>query len=75
MKIDITPDAAISILSFLREFVKKGESLPDETTFLSQCVDEFESSVLSNITEKEFDDVMENIRIKALIGHSPPMRG
>ena len=75
MKIDISSDAAIAILLFLREFVKKDRVYADELTHLRQCIDEYENEVVRNISMDELDDVFENLEIKALIGHSPPLRG
>lgn len=75
IKIEISADTGIAILSFLREFVKADGEHDRELQFISECVQEFEVAVINAISPEVLEDAIENIRIQALLGNSPPMRG
>lgn len=75
MKIEISTNAAIAILSFLREYIKDDEVYAPELTHLKSCINEYEKEVVSKITLDELESVFEDLQIQALIGNSPPLRG
>lgn len=73
MKIEISPYHAVTILSFLREFVKKGET---DYKFKALCesVNAYEDQFMENVTQEEWEDAMEEAQVNALIGKTPPFR-
>lgn len=75
MKIEISPYTAISLVGFLREFVKDDENVPYHLRAITDCVNEFEAQVRSNITPEELEEAISEMKVNDLIGKTPPMRG
>lgn len=72
-KVQISTTSAMSILAFMREFIPEGETRPEQQ-HLSECIDDLNNGI-SQMPWSEIESAMEDIRIAALLGKSPPMRG
>jgi hypothetical protein len=69
--IELSPYNALTILSFMREFVN--ERMPKEYRFqaIREAVDEFEFQLTRNITDEQHAAVLEELKINKLIGKVP----
>ncbi len=74
MKIEIKPNTGMMILSFLREFVKKGENVEYHFEALAECINEFEEEFIKNMSDSLLEEAMNEAEFNAMIGKSPPMR-
>lgn len=77
MEIVIKIDAyqAITIISFLREFVN--DDIPNDYKLqhIKECVDEFEQKCACQFMDEHFDYIHEMAEIDSMIGKTPPIRG
>ena len=71
IKIELTPYNALTLLSFIREFVN--EENEDEYQFkaIHQAADQLEQEIADAMTEEHWEEVDRENQINQLIGKSP----
>ncbi len=71
VKIELSPYNALTLLSFMREFVNDSCVEDYRLTSLMQAVDQYEKSMSKNITMEQIDDAKAENEVNQLIGKSP----
>ena len=71
VKIQLTPYNALSIFSFLREFINNENSDEPEFKAIHEAVNQYENEIVKNITEDHIDDFNAENKVNQLIGKSP----
>lgn len=74
IKIELSPYGALTILSFLREFIKKDDEVEYHFQSLAECIDEFENEIYSKSSIEQIEDGINEAKVNSLIGKSPPIR-
>jgi hypothetical protein len=70
VKIELTPYNALTIVSFMREFVQREEDDP-KLQALCGAINQFEDQVIKNITNEQIDDCHAENQVNQLLGKSP----
>jgi hypothetical protein len=71
VKIELTPYNALSILSFLREFVNDDNVNEPAFKAIHEAVDEYNVSLIKHITPEQVNDGQQENQVNQLIGKSP----
>lgn len=71
VKIELTPYAAMSLLSFLSEFESDMVGLGEQGKALWDAYKEYESEVVKNITNEQLEEGEAENKVNQLIGKSP----
>lgn len=74
VNIKLSPHNAIAILSFLTEFFYDENRDDPELQAMHDAVDEYEESILDNITEQQVDDAIAEANVNELLGKTPKRR-
>lgn len=74
VKLELNPYNAITVLSFMREFVN--EDNQDEYKFraIHEAVQEYEEEIARKLTNEHWDEIHATNEINQLIGKSPKKR-
>ena len=71
MKLELEPYNAITILSFLRDFVTKESCKDYRLKALLDSADELELELGKRLTEEHWEDIISTDQVNQLIGKSP----
>ena len=71
VKIELTPYNALSIWSFLQEYINDDNSDEPEFKAIHEAIKEYKNSVVANMTEEQFNDGSHENKVNQLIGKSP----
>ncbi len=69
--VQLSPYNALTLLSFLWEFIPDKANVPYKLTALKEAIDEYSDQIFLNITEEQFEDYKKENEINQLIGKSP----
>lgn len=69
--IELTPFAALSILSFLREYVNDENKDVEVFSSLHKCVNEYENDVILKLSKRQLDDALAEVAMHRLNGSCP----
>ncbi len=72
--VELTPYNALTLLSFLWEFIPDKSSVPYNLTALKEAIDEYSDQIFLNITDEQFEDYKKENEINQMIGKSPKAR-
>lgn len=75
VKIELTPYQALSILSFLREFINEENEEVHEFKAIHECVTAFENQVYQKVTDEMIEDAIAENEVNILIKKVPQNKG
>lgn len=71
IKIELTPYAALSILSFLREYINEDTQHRMEFQAINECVLEYEKEVFKKTDLDHLEDALVENNINKMLGKAP----
>jgi hypothetical protein len=71
VKIELSPYNALTLLSFMREFVNESNTDDYRLNAIHEAVNQYEKSMTKNITLDQIDDAKVENQVNQLIGKSP----